>query len=80
MAAKGTPPFNEGTQSFCKKFCKSGKNYFALVYIVIQTLQIILTKKKRHPTTRLNPKATLHLASVDRLLRIVIIRQRGNNV
>ncbi|KAK9104072.1 hypothetical protein Scep_020916 [Stephania cephalantha] len=48
-AAKGTPPFNEGTQSFCKNFSKSGKDYFALVYIVIQTSQIILTKKKGTP-------------------------------
>ncbi|KAK9094079.1 hypothetical protein Scep_025548 [Stephania cephalantha] len=76
-AAKGTPPFHEGTQLICKNSNKNGKDHFAHVYIMIQTPQTILTKKKGTPPPSLNHKATLRLASVDRFLRIDIIRQRG---
>ncbi|KAK9167237.1 hypothetical protein Scep_002428 [Stephania cephalantha] len=54
-AAKGTPPFHEGTQLICKNSSKNGKDHFAPVYILIQTPQTILTKKKGHPTTKLEP-------------------------
>ncbi|KAK9160826.1 hypothetical protein Syun_007167 [Stephania yunnanensis] len=43
-SAKGTPPFNEGTQLICKNSSKNGKDHFALVYIMVQTPQTISTR------------------------------------
>ncbi|KAK9088585.1 hypothetical protein Scep_027667 [Stephania cephalantha] len=67
-AAKGTPPFNEGTQSFCKNFSKSGKDYFALCIYSDSNLTNHFDKEKRHPTTRLNHKSTLRLSAFYRFL------------